>query len=390
MNAPHEQGLARGINGLTAPLPGAGAANPALVSNSDFLRVLYGGFEDGTFSWVCHFPTDPSAQNPPWAGRPYACKPAQGGLIDGATDHNCYFSTAVLQAHEGEIARRGENFVRLAVLTLDDVVLTDVAGVPTYVIETSPGKFQAGIRIDPNDPDARNKGLVDRVMRACGKRVGNDASGNACVRYVRLPRGRNTKTTLGKPFGVRLDQWNPEQVFDLNEACSMFDIDLGKIKDEAPAASLENYASNPVLRAPHGVGEGKRNETAFKYASSLRSRGASLEEARLLIMAFADNCQPPLDRQEALRCLESAWRYPEGKSAEFLSPRNDFPASARPLFIAADELIASAKPPEWIIKGHLEANTLAVMFGDPEAGKSFVSISMACSIATGHPWMSHE
>jgi len=44
------------------------------------------------------------------------------------------------------------------------------------------------------------------------------------------------------------------------------------------------------------------------------------------------------------------------------------------------------QPTNWLIKPFLEANSLAVLFGDPAVGKSFVAIDMACAIATGRPW----
>jgi hypothetical protein len=41
------------------------------------------------------------------------------------------------------------------------------------------------------------------------------------------------------------------------------------------------------------------------------------------------------------------------------------------------------RPIEWLIKGMIEKDTLSVLFGDPEAGKSLVGIDMALCIAAG-------
>jgi len=51
-----------------------------------------------------------------------------------------------------------------------------------------------------------------------------------------------------------------------------------------------------------------------------------------------------------------------------------------------DVLAAGLKPIQWLVRDYVEADSLAVLFGDPAAGKSFVAIDMACSIATGTPW----
>lgn len=41
------------------------------------------------------------------------------------------------------------------------------------------------------------------------------------------------------------------------------------------------------------------------------------------------------------------------------------------------------KPPDWLIENRLEVDTLALLFGDPKTGKSFIAIDQACSVATG-------
>lgn len=50
--------------------------------------------------------------------------------------------------------------------------------------------------------------------------------------------------------------------------------------------------------------------------------------------------------------------------------------------------IGKIKPvePQWLIWGILEMDTLALIFGDPACGKSFMAIDMCCSIATGTPF----
>ena len=48
------------------------------------------------------------------------------------------------------------------------------------------------------------------------------------------------------------------------------------------------------------------------------------------------------------------------------------------------------KPPEWLIRGVLERDAFAQMFGDVGNGKSFMAIDWACRIATGTPWRGKE
>jgi len=64
------------------------------------------------------------------------------------------------------------------------------------------------------------------------------------------------------------------------------------------------------------------------------------------------------------------------------------PPAARDVFrfIPASELLAGLKAPEWHIRKYLESDSLGVLYGPPETGKSFVTIDWACCIATGKEW----
>lgn len=55
-------------------------------------------------------------------------------------------------------------------------------------------------------------------------------------------------------------------------------------------------------------------------------------------------------------------------------------------FITGAELIADIQPVQWLVERYIEANIMAVMFGEPGAGKSFIALDMACCIATGEAW----
>jgi len=52
--------------------------------------------------------------------------------------------------------------------------------------------------------------------------------------------------------------------------------------------------------------------------------------------------------------------------------------------IRADQI--EIRPPEWLLRGMLERDTFALVFGDPGCGKSFLAIDWAARVATGTPW----
>ena len=48
------------------------------------------------------------------------------------------------------------------------------------------------------------------------------------------------------------------------------------------------------------------------------------------------------------------------------------------------------KAPQWLLRGMLEQDSFAMIFGSPEAGKSFLAIDWGCRVATGEPWRGHD
>lgn len=66
--------------------------------------------------------------------------------------------------------------------------------------------------------------------------------------------------------------------------------------------------------------------------------------------------------------------------------------SPRPTFefVPAGELVREPQPVEYLVDELIEHPSLLMLFGAPSAGKSFVAISMAASVATGHPWLGRD
>ncbi len=58
-------------------------------------------------------------------------------------------------------------------------------------------------------------------------------------------------------------------------------------------------------------------------------------------------------------------------------------------FHPASELTENIKLIDWLIKGIIEVHTLAMVFGAPGSGKSFIALDMACSVATGLECLGH-
>ncbi len=56
--------------------------------------------------------------------------------------------------------------------------------------------------------------------------------------------------------------------------------------------------------------------------------------------------------------------------------------------VRADQI--KIKPPGWLLRGTLESDTFALIFGEPGCGKSFLVIDWACRVASGAQWRGHD
>ncbi len=387
------------------------------MTNSDFLAEVYGELEPGTHGWVASFRADPSNADPGvWAGRPYKGLPQQAALIDKAGHDNTYYCTAVLTATEdGEIVRRKDSFVRLAVLVLDDVQLSDVAGF-SYAIQTSPGKFQIGIFLDGEDADTRNRQLVDRIMSALAARGrSNDASGNACVRYVRLPIGSNTKPRAAGTWQVQMEAWQPNVRWSLEDACAAVGLDLDAMRVAAPAPKTSTHTAtgnhagelvadltnpNPAERVYH--------DSIIKLAANLVAGGMFPGAAVEHLYSLMDMVKPATRDLDELRRWEARRaEIPRAvKTAEKFAPAERKPAQVninlargsqdepgQAPAAAPGELLpmdwgtlahAQPEPTAWRYEGWLPEGTVTLLSANGGVGKSNLSLQLGVALAHGH------
>ena len=386
------------------------------MTNSDFLAEVYGDLGDNEFGWITTFRADPGNAPPlVWGGRFYKGTTNQAALIDNAQDDNAYFCTAVLQPTEdGEFFRRKDCFVRLAVLTLDDVPIEEVSSC-SYALQTSPGKHQVGIFLDCDDPDTYNRQLIDRVMSSLAARGrSNDASGNACVRYVRLPIGTNTKPRAAGPWKVQMVVWAPNIRWTLADACAAFGIDLDNLR---MAAAIERTATSskgsgtgthagemivgltdpqPEARAYH--------DNITRLAASLISGGMFPGAAVEFLYSLMDQAKPSARDEEQLRrweqrraeiprAVKSAEKFaPEERKAPQitvnlgLSPTEQAPTPTsgdlQPLDWATLQH-TEPEPTHWRVEGWLPERTVTLLAANGGVGKSNLSLQMGVAMATG-------
>jgi len=385
------------------------------MQNSDFLAEIYGEFAGGTYGWVCTFRADPgNAPADVWSGRAYKGLPAQAAVIDKAERENTYFCTSILRAtDDGEIVRRKDAFVRLAVLVLDDVQLDDVQGY-SYAIQTSPGKFQVGVLLDCDDPDTYNRQLIDRVMSALAARGrSNDASGNACVRYVRLPVGSNTKPRAAGTWQVQLETWRPTVRWSLEDACAAVGIELDSLRVAAAAPKAERSSTQGTHAGEFMAGLfGPTNDRAYhdnltRMAASLVAGGMFPGAAVEHLYSLMDAVRPSGPEEEVRRWEQRRAEIPRAvKTAEKFAPEERKPPAITVNLAKADEVqeqpaepgdvqpmdwgqlhAVEPEPPAWRLEGWLPEGTVTLLAANGGVGKSNLSLQLGVALVHGQEFM---
>ena len=385
------------------------------MTNSDFLAEVLGPLEPGQHGWVTSFRADPGNAPPAvWSGRNYKGTPAQAATIDRAGEDNTYFCTSVLGATEdGEVVRRKDAFIRLAALVVDDVNPDDIQAF-SWSLQTSPGNYQVGILLDPEDQDTYNRQLIDRVMSSLAARGRtNDASGNACVRYVRLPEGMNTKPRAAGVWKVQLDIWAPRVRWSLADACAAVGIDLDALHVQAQVAKASGtpgtgtHAGEMVQGMTGPINERNYHDSITRLAASLVAGGMFAGAAVEFLYSLMDSNRPVHDEEELRRWQIRRGEIPRAvKSAEKFAPEErkppqitvnlNMPTSSpdepgepgepQPMDWAALQNKAP-EPTQWRLDGWLPERTVTLLSANGGVGKSNLSLQLAVALCTGQAFL---
>jgi hypothetical protein len=349
---------------------------------------------------VCGFIGNPNSDQANWSGKAY--NPAlHAADVDGWGRQNTYFSVGAVRPIEGVMHRRKSHFARLLALVADDVDPEDLQGTPSWGIETSPGKRQIGILLDTKDPDCANLELVTRLVTAMADRgyIKADKSGNNAVRYVRLPVGQNQKPRDSGPFNHFVEYWNPKARYTLEDAAAIFGIDLETLRTEhaheAQAPSMHMGEQDERLRIlTTNIIRGENlHDSLNMVAASMVASGAKGGSIVNLLRGLMDASLAPKDDRwlarynDIPRSVSTAQeKFRPTQIQQAIDQETGEILDHKPLFTPVHELLDTIKAIDWIIEGYVESDALGMLYGPSGGGKSFVAVSMACSVATGTPW----
>lgn len=155
-------------------------------------------------------------------------------------------------------------------------------------------------------------------------------------------------------------------------------FDAGNLPKVAPVIRANHMAANIIIAADNDQFKGNHN-AGVKCAKE----AAELISASIVVPQFSDLSNKPTDYND-LMALEGVDRV---KQQLTVSPSISTPKT-RFEFSRVDSLQIQAI--DYVVDGYIEADSLDLIFGEPGCGKSFISIDIACCVATGTPWHGHK
>lgn len=229
------------------------------VSNQEFLEAIFGIHFESAKPLICCKAGDPSIGG--WLPSFWPCFTQDAGL-------NWYFCPGVYSPDESGQARAKRQLAQaIYVVCLDDVgakapmeVLDRLA--PTWLIETSPGNYQAGYLFSQPTHD------LDTVDRLKDKLIAHGlcdpgASGGS-ARWMRLPVGINGKSQYGaQGFQCRLVRWVPSNRYSLAQIERAL-IGDGGANTEASEKCLDG-GGGPVVQALQDRGQYCKKESEGRH-----------------------------------------------------------------------------------------------------------------------------
>ena len=193
------------------------------VKNNEFLRTIFRNTRSDERPILVSFSGDPTVVNSSsWFGHPW--DDSQMLLRE---DNNNYFSLATFLPDEvGRYRRKKAQFVALHAIMLDDIgskVPTErVTLSPTWLLETSPGNYQAGYVLSEPLSDGT---VADSLMNAVVTAGLCDPGANGPqARLARLPSAVNGKHSPS--FTCRLTSWEHELIYSVEALIEGLQLEL--------------------------------------------------------------------------------------------------------------------------------------------------------------------
>lgn len=224
------------------------------VTNRNFLHTVFGEEATEARPMVVSFKGNPvTVPGKAWSGRPWMG--TSDRLDDLTADANNYFTLAAFTPDEaGKYRRLKKQFEALHAVMLDDVGtkvhIERLTLKLTWLLETSPGNYQAGylLREPLIDGPAADR-LMDAIVSAG---LCDPGATGPRTRLARLPVAVNGK--LSPAFACRLQAWFPDLRYSVEDLVDGLQLDMTPVgrrrKEAASKTKPSPVDGDPVWIPP--------------------------------------------------------------------------------------------------------------------------------------------
>ena len=183
------------------------------TTNNEFLTAVFAELAVSLRPFVLSFSGKPKDRKA-WGGE--ALRLGKTGTENVAA--NWYFTLAAYKQSDEGYRRQEKDCVVVFGVMLDDLGTKSLpldrleACPPSFVIETSPGNYQATYLFDKPETDLSRVKALNQSMVEAG--LCDPGAKSPATRYQRLPFASNGKTDPA--FACRLVEWNPERRYSID------------------------------------------------------------------------------------------------------------------------------------------------------------------------------
>lgn len=168
----------------------------------------------------------------------------------------------------------------------------------------------------------------------------------------------------------------------------------GASSPSSPSFDSENWESADIPE--DGFGEGERNDGLYRHLCKYRAMGMGDKELEMYARVTNRlHVHPSLPESEVAKIVEQALKHTPGTMAMDTLMRDSIAALAKsgePQGWIDRSGLREMKEPEYLVKGVLPSHGVGHLVGESYAGKTFVALDLALSLASSEieKWMGHD
>jgi archaellum biogenesis ATPase FlaH len=189
------------------------------------------------------------------------------------------------------------------------------------------------------------------------------------------------------------------RTYSWDHGISVLDVDeIAEANDSAtellalnPQKGKKNNPDHKKLQV-RDIQEGGRNDSIFRYAALQRGADVPYDIALASAEALNDTWSNPLPDSEVRKAVDSAYKYEPNEATIYGDNRPEVDENGEyiprlPAELTREFLLNPPPKNKPVVMNYLREEEAMLLSGPPKAGKSFLIVQLALSIATGSKWL---